>query len=147
MPIYTTASEKIKIIEDIEASTNIYTKLNEYGVSVSTYYRWRKNFRTQGIKGLQTKSTKPKLSPNTIPSNVRRKLYRFAKMDEYKNAKAIHHKLIADGHSISYQTVIKLLRNHKPPLYGKVIGIKQIGEYPRKHLKTGLANNGFTLVE
>ena len=138
---------KVKIIQDTSLSTDLYAKLKELGVSKSTFYRWRKEFREHGIKGLQTKSTKPKRSPNSIPPNVRRKLYRLAKMDRYKDASDIHRKLISDGHSISHPTVIKLLKNHKPPLYGRVVGIKKVGEYPRKHYKTGLANNGYTLIE
>jgi len=110
-----------KIIKNIQSSTDIVATLKQNDMSRATYYRLLKRYREQGLRGLVPKSRKPKKSPNRTPVQITRKLYRYAKDDRYLSAKQIHRKLIDSGNTLSYSTVIKLLRSHHPPLYGKVV--------------------------
>ena len=150
MPTMTTYNNELdrkKIITDVESSTNKTETLRIYGLHRATYYRWLKHYQQHGTRGLKNKSTKPKASPNAIPSAVRRKLYKYAKQDRFKSGKEVWLKLQQQGEKISYQTALKLLQNHQPPLHGRVTGWKSISENQRvMHRKIGLANNGYTAI-
>jgi putative transposase len=145
MTLYKRNVDRIKIIKNVESSTDKRRKMCEYGVPRATYYRWLKAYKLKSTRGLDSKSTKPKSSSNAIPATVRRKLYRYAKQDSFKSGKEICLKLRDQGESITYQTVLKLLKNHQPPLYGRVVGWKQIRGGRIQDKRIGLVNNGYKL--
>ncbi|MDE0412012.1 MAG: leucine zipper domain-containing protein [Gammaproteobacteria bacterium] len=44
------------------------------GVSVRPAYKWRARYRTEGLEGLQDRSSRPHCSPHRTPAGVRTKI-------------------------------------------------------------------------
>ena len=75
------------------------------GVSVRTVYKWRRRYRTEGIAGLQDRSSRPKASPMKTPDTV------AAKVIALRRERRIYHRIAAET-GVSKTTVGRILVRH-----------------------------------
>lgn len=108
------AEEIEEIIDNIELSgANRKKMLEDIGIPESTYYKWRKAYNREGIKGLTKMSTAPKRIWNKILPEEEKIILRVA-----KNHPELTPRLIAvritdnDGFYVGEKTVYRLLKNN-----------------------------------
>ena len=72
------------------------------GVSIRTVYKWRHRYRTEGIAGLQDRSSCPKASPMKTPDTVE------ATVIALRRERRIYHRIAAET-GVSKSTVGRIL--------------------------------------
>jgi len=104
--------QKLTILRHVEsAELPVREALAHLDVSVSTYYRWRSNFRRYGVEGLQDKATSIGKGWNRLLSEERESILEVA--DEYPEWSSREVAcFITDnqGFSVSESTVYRLLK-------------------------------------
>lgn len=75
------------------------------GVSISTVYKWRRRHLTEGLAGLQDRSSKPHSSPARTPDGVE------ARVVALRKERRIYHRIVAET-GISKATVGRILIRH-----------------------------------
>ena len=142
-------TNRLKIIKEVEKSSNKAKKLREFGISESAYYRLRKRHREEGPKGLGRTHTAKRVA-NKTPAPLVKEIIKYTTSDTFDTVTEIHQHLISTGVSISLQTIINILKRRNPPLYGLVSFNKPHPEHSGGVIigqKNGLVNNGRTLVK
>jgi transposase len=79
---------------------------SEHGISTTTFYRWIQQERKSSLEPL---SRKPKKYGNKLDDSIRNALIQLWKKHPHLSANKIHKLCLAEGHSISYNTVNKLI--------------------------------------
>ena len=142
--------KRLKILNEVKNSSNKSKKLRQLGISESVYYQWRKRFREEGSKGLADRSHAANRVANKTPDSLRKEIIKFVTSDTFDTVSEIHQHLKSKDVSISLQTIINILKRHKPPLYGLVNFNKPHPDFSGGIIigqKNGLANNGRTLIK
>ena len=143
-------NDKMKFIRLIEGSNLcISDALSKYDVPRSTYYRWKRNLRRQGIKGLSdNKPYRARTWNQILPSEVD-KILEYATFYPELSSREISLYITDTGHfSVSETTVYRRLKEHglipKPQIkrfpasdeyHTKTTGINQLWQIDATYLK------------
>lgn len=68
-----------------------------YGISRDTYYRYRRRYLAEGVKGLEDRSRKPKSSPSQIPAEVELRIVEMRTAHPRWGARRIRAELEREG--------------------------------------------------
>jgi transposase len=77
-----------------ETVADVYRR---YGISRDTYYRYRRRYLAEGIKGLDDRSRKPKTSPSQIPAEVELRIVEMRMAHPRWGARRIRAELEREG--------------------------------------------------
>lgn len=80
---------------------------SQNGISSTTYYRWIQQERKSSLEPL---SRKPKKFGNKLDDSIRNAVIKLWKKHPHLSANKIHKLCLDDGHSISYNTVNKIIK-------------------------------------
>ena len=75
------------------------------GVSAGTAYKWRRRYRSEGLAGLEDRSSRPNASPNKTPDHIE------AKVIALRRERRIYHRIAAEA-GVSKATVGRILTRH-----------------------------------
>ena len=81
----------------------------ELGVSRATGYKWWDRWRTEGMAGLQTRSSRPRTSPTRTPEDVQRRVLALRRERRLGSAR------IAGILGLAPSTVHRILTRHAMP--------------------------------
>jgi putative transposase len=106
------AREKLEILRAVESSPlPIAEGLARLDVPASTYYRWRRKFRSQGRRGLQDVSPYKGRSWNQLLPAERQKVLEVAMLWPERSPREVaFHVTDEEGFSVSESTVYRLLK-------------------------------------
>ncbi len=106
------AQEKLQILRAVESSPLPTTQaLARLDVPTSTYYRWRRKFRSQGRTGLQDVSPHKGRSWNQLLPEERQKVLEVAMLwPEWSPREVAFHVMDEEGFTVSESTVYRLLK-------------------------------------
>ena len=132
-------NEKMKFIRLIEGSDLcISDALSKYDIPRSTYYRWKRNYRTIGINGLQDNRPVAWRVWNSLPPEQVDKLLEYATLyPEYSSREISLYITDNEGFSVSESTVYRVLKKHNLIPQPK---IKTFPAYDEFHTKTTKVN-------
>ena len=104
--------QKLAILRQVEASPfSVRKSLKHLGVPVSTYYRWRSNFRRFGLEGLRDMSASNAKGWNRLLPDERDKILEVAQRDtDWSPREVACHITDHEGFSVSESTVYRLLK-------------------------------------
>ena len=143
-------NEKMKFIRLIEGSElNITDALAKYDVPRSTYYRWKRKLRNQGIKGLQdNKPYRARTWNQLLPWQIDKILEYATFNPEYSSREISLYITDNEGFSVSESTVYRRLKEHglipEPKIrrfpvsdqyHTKTTGINQLWQIDATYLK------------
>ena len=105
-------NEKMKFIRLIEGSDlNISESLAKYDVPRSTYYRWKRNFKAMGLKGLQDNRPHQARSWNQLLDGQIDKILEYATFYPELSCRQISFYITdTEGFSVSESTVYRRLK-------------------------------------
>jgi transposase InsO family protein len=96
------------------------------GVSVSTVYKWRRRYRTEGLAGLRDRSSRPHASPDKTPDDV------AAKVVALRKERRIYHRIAAET-GLSKTTVGRILTRHGLNRWRDLEPAEPVRRYERKN--------------
>ncbi len=105
--------EKLQILRAVQAASpvSVGEALSRLDVSPSTYYRWRKRFESQGVAGLQDKTTREGRTWNRILPEEREKIFEVAMLyPEWSSREIACYVADSCGFTVSESTVFRLLK-------------------------------------
>ncbi len=104
--------QKLTILRQVEASPfSVRKSLKHLGVPVSTYYRWRSNFRRFGLEGLRDMTASNAKGWNRLLPDERDKILKVAQQDtDWSPREVACHITDYEGFSVSESTVYRLLK-------------------------------------
>ncbi|NIN93235.1 DDE-type integrase/transposase/recombinase, partial [bacterium] len=107
-------NDKMKFIRLVEGSDLcISDALNRYDVPRSTYYRWKRKLKSQGIKGLQdNKPYRARSWNQLLPGQVDKILEYATFYPEYSSREISFYITDNEGFSVSEPTVYRRLKEH-----------------------------------
>jgi len=114
------AEVKYRILQLVERSPlPVRQTLRELGISVATYYRWRRRYKEQGMKGLRDLPPVAKRVWNKLRDEERDLVVEYALEHPSLSPREVATRLIdQEGHFVSESTVYRILRDVglvKPP--------------------------------
>jgi transposase InsO family protein len=132
-------NEKMKFIRLIEGSDiGISDALSRYDVPRSTYYRWKRRYRTMGINGLQdNKPVSLRVWNSLLPDQVDKILEYATLHPEYSSRQISLYITDNEGFSVSESTVYRVLKRHDLIPEPKIKTFPASDEF---HTKTGKVN-------
>lgn len=83
-----------------------------FGISESTFRRWCRKYREEGVEGLRHDSRRPHHSPNRIHGNLVDRILRLRRRHPAWGAMRIHAILGRRGVQVSWMTVHRVLKRH-----------------------------------
>ena len=143
-------NDKMKFIRLIEGSElNISDALSKYDVPRSTYYRWKRKLKSQGINGLKDNRPYRKRTWNQILPWQTDKILEYATFNPEMSSREISLNITDREHfSVSEATVYRTLKEHglipEPNIktfpaskeyYRKTTGINQLWQIDATYLK------------
>ena len=107
-------NDKMKFIRLIEGSElNISDALSKYDVPRSTYYRWKRKLRSQGISGLKDNKPYRARTWNQILPWQKDKILEYATFNPEMSSREISLNITDREHfSVSEATVYRTLKEH-----------------------------------
>ncbi len=139
-------NDKMKFIRLIEGSElYISDALAKYDVPRSTYYRWKRKLRTQGIKGLQdNKPYRARTWNQLLPWQIDKILEYATFNPEYSSRDISLHITDYEGFSVSETTVYRRLKERGLIPEPKIKRFPASDEY---HTKTTRVNELLIIVK
>lgn len=106
------AQERLEVLRAIDGSgLPVRQALEQLNLAVSTFYRWRRRFRQEGVAGLVDRSPFKGQSWNQLLSRERRKVVEIAMLyPEWSSREVAVHITDHWGFSVSESTVYRLLK-------------------------------------
>ena len=106
------AEKKLDILRAVESSTlSVKETLERLDVPLSTYYRWRKRFRGEGLEGLRDQSPYQGRTWNQILPEEREEILEIAMLyPEWSSREVACHLMDYGGFMVSESTVYRVLR-------------------------------------
>jgi transposase len=101
--------KKIKIIKRRRSGEELSVLAEEFSVSERQIQRWVKLYDKDGKRGLTSKSTKPKRSPNKLSESMVKRIIQCKRDNPYWRANKIAVELTNAGYPVSQPTVTKIL--------------------------------------
>jgi len=128
-------NEKMKFIRLIEGSElGISDTLARYDIPRSTYYRWKRKYRTMGLNGLQDNRPMPLRVWNSLSPEQTDKILEYATLyPEYSSREISLYITDNEGFSVSESTVYRVLKKHNLIPEPKIKTFPASGEF---HTKT-----------
>lgn len=97
------------VLDYITKRKHVSVICSEHSISVRTLLRWTKQYRENGVTGLEVKSRVPKIQPNKTPRHVEELVVKTKLEKPYYGSRMIKHLLDVP---ISHATVSKILKKH-----------------------------------
>lgn len=107
------AIERYKVLELADKLGNVAEACRKMKIDRSRYYLWKKRFEAKGLEGLKPHSRKPKKHPHATKDNVKRLIINTSLTHPSLGCNKIAHLVIGQGHTISAQTIQRILRKRK----------------------------------
>jgi len=106
------AEKKLEVLRAVEsASLSVKETLERLDVPLSTYYRWRKRFRGEGLEGLRDQSPYQGRTWNQILPEEREKILEIAMLyPEWSSREVACHLMDYGGFMVSESTVYRVLK-------------------------------------
>ena len=104
--------KKLEVLRAVESSPlSVKETLERLDVPLSTYYRWRKRFRGEGLEGLRDQSPYQGRTWNQILPEEREKILEIAMLyPEWSSREVACHLMDYGGFMVSESTVYRVLR-------------------------------------
>ncbi|MEO3944086.1 helix-turn-helix domain-containing protein [Gorillibacterium sp. CAU 1737] len=103
--------QKYQIIMQGIKSKNISRVCKEYGISRTLYYRWNKEYREHGMKGLAAKERKPRM-PNRADRPTEKRILQHAAKYPQDGPKRIFYELRDEGYPLGESGVYNVLKRN-----------------------------------
>lgn len=106
------AQKKLEVLRSVEGSgLKVTEALAVIDISPSTYYRWRRRFRTSGVEGLHDRSPYKGRTWNELLPRERRRVFEIAmQYPAWSSREIACHISDYCGFSVSESTVYRLLK-------------------------------------
>jgi len=106
------AEKKLEVLRAVESSPlSVKETLERLDVALSTYYRWRKRFRHEGLEGLRDQSPHKGRTWNQILPEEREKILEIAMLyPEWSSREVACHLMDHGGFMVSESTVYRVLK-------------------------------------
>ena len=129
------AEKKLDILRAVESSTlSVKETIERLDVPLSTYYRWRKRFRGEGLEGLRDQSPYQGRTWNQILPEEREKILEIAMLyPEWSSREVACHLMDHNGFMVSESTVYRVLKRAG---WVKPRGVKTFPAGPEYWIKT-----------
>lgn len=106
------AYKRLSVLELAEALGNVTKACKQMGMDRTSFYEWKKRFKTHGIEGLKDLPPIHESHPQTTPEHIVEKIKRLAKKHPSRGCAHISHLLNLDGHYVSKVTVQEILNKN-----------------------------------
>jgi transposase len=104
------ARKRLKVLRLAEKLGNISEACRRCGISRDTYYRWKRRYEKNGIKGLKDLSRAHKNHPQTTKEPVVIAVKELKKRNPQYTYSGISNRLSSNGMNVSDKTVGKIVQ-------------------------------------
>jgi transposase len=106
------AHTKHMILKRALKEDNVSETCKLFGISRTTYYKWKRAYEKQGMMGLETREPKKPQMPNRVDKSLENEILSYVGRNPTDGPKRIYYELRSEGFDIGESGIYNVLRRH-----------------------------------